>query len=107
VDCTLPCDIKYTQGPESFKISAPQNILDHLVAAVTEEKLKICLDRTKLLNLEGIKIWMSSANLTEVKINGTIDFEAEEGIETNSFIANLNGSPKAPLCYHIRTVVCP
>lgn len=92
VECTLPCDIKYTQGSESFKISAPQNVLDHLVVAVNEGKMKICLDKTKLFNFEDVKVWVSSKMLSEIIINGTIDFEAESGIKTDTFKANLNGA---------------
>jgi len=92
IECTLPCDIKYTQGPESFKISAPQNILDHLVVAINDGKMKLCLDKTKWFNFDGVKVWISSRKLNEISINGAIEFEAESGIKTDSLIVNLNGA---------------
>jgi len=92
VECTLPCDIKYTQGPESFKISAPQKLLDHLVVAVNDGKMKICLDKTKLFNIDDVEVWISSKKLTEIIINGSIEFEAETGIKTDEFKVSLNGA---------------
>jgi len=92
VDCSLPCEIEYVSGEPSFKITATQDVLDHLVAAVSENTLKICLDKTKIFNMGNIKVWISSPKLKEITINGSIDFKALNGIVTDTFDATLNGA---------------
>lgn len=91
IECSLPCDIEYVQGPASFRISATQDILDHLVAAVSDGKLQICLDKTKIFNMGEIKVWISSTKLNEIEVNGSIDVNIKN-LETDTFDANMNGT---------------
>jgi len=92
IDCNLPSDIEYVQGPASFKVVTTQKSLDHLVVTVKPNgELKICFDKTKLLNTDDIKIWISSETLNEINLNGNINFEIK-GLDTDDLTANLNGA---------------
>lgn len=94
VECNIPCDLEYTAGEPSFFIHVPDKVEEHLLVTVKDKKLVITLDKTKLYKFGAIKVKVSAPSLNEVELNGAVKFNAPEGLETESFKAQLNGASR-------------
>lgn len=78
-------DVKYTQGPTSFTVSAPQYILDRLSVEVRDSVLVIGnnKDDGRINDVPNVKVTCSSPNLKSVNVDGMGDFEWKGGTAGN------------------------
>ena len=86
------CDIKYTQGPTSFKVSAPKMVLDVMTVEVRDSILVISSKNNDIHvnKIENMQIICSSPSMKSVAVNGLGDFEWEGGVAGDMTMA-VNG----------------
>ena len=74
-------DIKYTQGPTSFRVSAPEFIMNVMTVEVRDSILIIGTkdEDIHIDKIEDIEIVCSSPSLKSVQVNGMGDFEWKGG----------------------------
>jgi len=96
-ECSIPCEIEYSSGEKALAVTADQKILDNLKTVVKDGKLTISLEKVKFYNLGDMKICLSSENIEKITLNGSVKFESDKGINTESIEINLNGAAKMEL----------
>lgn len=92
VECSGNYDIKYSDGEPFVSISAPDNIIDHLVVKVENGTLKIKTDGTNFRKVNNITATISTKELNELKISGAGDFDALKGFVTKDFKVSISGA---------------
>jgi len=97
IECSIPCEIEYSSGEKSISVTADQKILDNLLTKVKDGKLTISMDKVKIYNFGKMEIRISSENIEKITLNGSVDFESDGGIDTESIEINLNGAAKMEL----------
>lgn len=85
-------DIEYTQGEQNVRIYAPDNVIPHIIAEVSDGTLKLSTARTRIRKLGKVKIYVSSPKLNGVQISGSGDFEAENGMVADNLDIRVSGS---------------
>jgi hypothetical protein len=93
MSCNVACDVVYTPGECSVKLSGPDNILP-LISIVSEDGLlKVRKeDKVKFNRVEKLTLTVSCPQLESVNFNGAVDFSAPAGIEAPAFSAEVNGA---------------
>lgn len=81
----FPAEVKYTTGPASCQIFAPDNVIEHIkvVQDADSGQLVIKGDGTSFKNLKKLEITLSSEKLSWVLISGAAEFEADEPINAD------------------------
>lgn len=92
VECSGNYDVDYTDGEPFVSISAPDNIIDHLIVKVENGTLKIKTDGTNFRKVNNITATISTKELNELKISGAGDFDAKKGMVTKDFNVSISGA---------------
>lgn len=93
LDCSVACDVVYTPGDCSVKISAPDNYIPLIRIENNNGTLKISKDnKIKFSKIETITLTVSCPELEAVNFNGAVDFSAPAGIAAPEFSAEVNGA---------------
>lgn len=101
IDCSIVCDIIYTQGSDRVEIKAPENVLEKIEVDVDEGGLlNVSLNGYKYRDNRGknkITLLVSSTVLDNVTIRGAADFSAPEGIRGETFSFEIKGAGDADI----------
>lgn len=86
-------DISYSNGPERVEVSAPENILSHLVVKASENgELLLTSDGTKIKNWKNVKVNISSPELKGLDIRGAVDFDSQSIKTEGDFKVTVSGA---------------
>lgn len=87
IRCDIPADITFTQGDPFVKIVTRESILGAISVNSDDEGHLIISreDGRTLKNVKKLEIAISANNLTDVTLNGAVDFSAEGPVSFGDF----------------------
>lgn len=92
IECSFPCEIVYTQGPQSVKLYIPENLENRIVPEVKNGLLKVSATNRKMRKVKDVKLFVSTRSLKTLTLNGAVDFETEGDFATEDFYILANGA---------------
>ena len=92
IECNFPCDIHYTQGPQSVELNASDNIIDKIDIKVVNGVLKIGTNANKVRNTGKTRLYISSETLKSFVGNGAVDFHSRGALNVEDFSILVNGA---------------
>lgn len=90
--CEGSYDINYVIGDSYLKISAPENVIEHIVANVENGVLKVGTDGTKFRNLKNVTVIVKSPALDKIVVDGAADVAAPQIRSNGTFDLEINGA---------------
>ena len=91
IECSFPCEIIYTQGPQNVKLSVPDNIVNKIAVEVEDGLLKVYAT-SKLRRVNDVKLFVSAMSLKAFTANGAVDFETKGEFVAENFKIVANGA---------------
>lgn len=91
IECSFPCEIIYTQGPQSVKLSVPDNIVNKIAVEVEDGLLKVYAT-SNLRRVNDVKLFVSAMSLKAFTANGAVDFETKGEFVAENFKIVANGA---------------
>lgn len=91
IECSFPCELIYTQGPQSVKLSVPDNVVDKITVEVNDGLLKVYATGN-LRKVNDVKLFVSTMSLKAFTANGAVDFETKGDFVAESFKILANGA---------------
>lgn len=92
IDSEGAYDIEWTKGPECVSVSAPDELLHHLVVKSEGGKLLLTTDGSKIKNWKNVKVHASSPALCGLNIKGAVDFAANDVTCDGDFDITVSGA---------------
>ena len=93
IECAGSFDIDYSAGKHYLNISAPDNLLEHIIVETENGCLKIKMDRSfKIINLQKMQVTVHCPELNGVSISGAGDFKAVDGIKADDLKVQISGA---------------
>lgn len=87
--------LEWQPGPPSLTVTTDENLLNHVTTRVEGEQLKIGLDGA-IAPSEGIKVVVTSPELTTVELSGAVEFTAKP-LAGAKFSLDTSGAAKVTL----------
>lgn len=91
IECSFPCEIIYTQGPQSVKLSVPDNIVNKIAVEVEDGLLKVYAT-SNLRRVNDVKLFVNAMSLKAFTANGAVDFETKGEFVAENFKIVANGA---------------
>lgn len=93
IECAGSFDIDYTAGQHFLSISAPDNVMDHIIVEFENGCLKVKMDKSfRIINLQKIQMTVHCPKLNGVSISGAGDFKAVDGIRSDDLNVRISGA---------------
>lgn len=91
IECSFPCEIIYTQGPQSVELSIQDNIVNKIALEVKDGLLKV-YSTGNLRKVNDVKLYISTMSLKAFTANGAVDFETKGDFVTEGLHILANGA---------------
>lgn len=88
-------ELSWQPGPPSVTVTTDENLLSHITTEVTGDQLKIGMDGPIMMS-DGIKVMVTSPNLTTVELSGAVEFTAK-ALVGSKFFLDTSGAAKVTL----------
>ncbi len=95
IDASGFYELSWQPGPPSLTVTTDENLLAHITTRVTGDKLEIDLDGA-MAPSDGIKVVVTSPELTTVELSGAVGFEAKS-LAGAKFSLDTSGAVKVTL----------
>lgn len=93
IDCSGSFDIDYSAGQHFLSISAPDNVMEHIIVEFENGCLKVKMDKSfRIINLQKIQMSVHCPKLNGVSISGAGDFKAVDGIRADDLDVKISGA---------------
>jgi len=88
----VPASVEYETGKPTLSIFGTERAINNIIVKCDDGKLVITSDKKWNTNLAKVDIIITSSSLSDVDLNGAVDFETEKGFECKNFSVKINGA---------------